>query len=648
MQRSLAYMKNFSYTITLFSMLWASSLYAAISESQTPYTDPVELYFSDDQMIEAATRYPKAISQVAENVVVITAEEIVASNARSVAEVLNRAAGMFVSFNGQDVGSSSSLHIQGSTSTHPHHTLVLLDGVRFNYISSGNAETNGIPLGIIKRIEVIKGPASSAWGSALGGVINIITKGTGKNAQPTGVIFGSRGKSQTGEINAEAAGLLGKSGYYLYAGKQDSGGLRDNRYFHNKSVYAKFHFPLGRKNELLLTGGLTGPEHKYFDYAPLDFRVVVESRDRFATATWNGEMSKNLIFSISSQIAFKKFNQTIDVLGVGIYGDAGDLFQNFLWQEKSLSTLGRFVWTQPHHTASIGFEYMRNELKQTIDNGLFLQGFGQPSQAVANPAKERKWGVYFNDTISLGKTTIIPGLRYDTHSITGSFLSPSLGGIYQWNDETLFRASIARGFSAPFLVQISGGGSAFGTINPDLNPEEVWSYQIGAESIAIPRLRIKTSVFLHDLEESWGRDNTGKPVNAGRDRRVGFEIEMETTPVHGFSTTVNYSSVFEKVYDSEVSDNLQAANASLIYIKPDSIRVELAGHYAWWQARETTNGQYNSPTWDWHIRKTLFTRQQKQLDVFLSIRNIFNGSQYWSELFINPDRSIDGGLRLSF
>lgn len=75
--------------------------------------------------------------------------------------------------------------------------LLLLDGVRLNQNSSGAALSHFIPLGIIKRVEIIKGAASSSWGSALGGVINIITKDVGKSNRPTGNINVSYGGGQS-------------------------------------------------------------------------------------------------------------------------------------------------------------------------------------------------------------------------------------------------------------------------------------------------------------------------------------------------------------------------------------------------------------------------------------------------------------------
>ncbi|MBC8316321.1 MAG: Plug domain-containing protein [Desulfobulbaceae bacterium] len=121
-----------------------------------------------DQKIEVATRAPKSLRQIAENVTVVTAEEIQRMNAHNLNEVLNRVPGVFLQFNGQGFNQGDGgLYFQDSDY---EHVLVLIDGLRWNDINAGMAVINSIPVEIIHRIEVIKGPASSTWGSALGGV----------------------------------------------------------------------------------------------------------------------------------------------------------------------------------------------------------------------------------------------------------------------------------------------------------------------------------------------------------------------------------------------------------------------------------------------------------------------------------------------
>jgi len=136
------------------------------AQSREAVEDLLMFWEEKDLFVQSATRHSKPISQVAENMTVITAKDIEDMNAHTVAEVLNRVTGLLVAFQGQDFGSFYGfLSIDGSAD---RHVLVLLDGMQWNWPADNHALTGFIPVGIIDRIEIIKGPASSAWGSSLG------------------------------------------------------------------------------------------------------------------------------------------------------------------------------------------------------------------------------------------------------------------------------------------------------------------------------------------------------------------------------------------------------------------------------------------------------------------------------------------------
>lgn len=293
------------------------------SQSKEAVEDLLMFWEEKDLFVQSATRNEKSISQVAENITVITAKDIEEMNAHTVAEVLSRVTGVFIDFAGQDFGSTFIPHIQGSAD---RHVLVMLDGVTWNLMSGGNAETITIPVKIIARIEVIKGPASSAWGSSLGGVINIITKDAGNTAQPSGSLSASYGQSESQDYSGEVAGKAGPVGYYLFAGKQDSDGLRDNRFFHNNSLYSKFSVPVSPDVKLGLTMGYSEPEVHSGDFPSGDLTGGLRFRTFFATGSLNAKINHELSFTASLHTFRQEGIQTNDVLGFGSYGPAGDLF----------------------------------------------------------------------------------------------------------------------------------------------------------------------------------------------------------------------------------------------------------------------------------------------------------------------------------
>ena len=122
----------------------------------------LSLFFDDSEMVETSSRYPKPLSQVTEQVTVFTAEDIERSHVRTIGQFLAEVPGLFISFNSPDIGQSNDFQALGSRE---YHTLVLVDGIRQNIGSNGRPLINGIPPSIVKKIEIIKGPASSVWGS---------------------------------------------------------------------------------------------------------------------------------------------------------------------------------------------------------------------------------------------------------------------------------------------------------------------------------------------------------------------------------------------------------------------------------------------------------------------------------------------------
>ncbi len=136
------------------------------------------LFFKMNELVSSPTRAEIPVSHTAEDITVITAHDIELMGAHTLADVLFTVTGVQV-LAPITPGFPSSVSIQGSDF---RHVRVEMDGVELNDLSDGVADVGSIPVQNIERIEIIKGPASSAWGSALGGIINIITKKPARKA----------------------------------------------------------------------------------------------------------------------------------------------------------------------------------------------------------------------------------------------------------------------------------------------------------------------------------------------------------------------------------------------------------------------------------------------------------------------------------
>jgi len=613
----------------------------------------LRMFYKEKDLVVSPTRHPKPISHVAENITVVTAREIEEMNAHTVAEVLNRIPGLFINFIGGvgSFGATSLIHIQGSDQ---RHVLVLVDDVPWNFLNSGAAETNSIPVGIIERIEVIKGPASSAWGSSLGGVVNIITKQAGTAKRPSGSVSASYGEEHTQDYRAEVSGLAGPMGYYIFGGRQYSDGLLSSRNFDNHSLYSKFHIPLSDEVGIGLSVGYSEPEIGIGDFPSADFTQKGESRTFFTTGSIDASLTGELEFNLSLYRFQQKSTLMNNALGLGMSGSAGELYLDTTYDEGKTGGSGKLVWAYGMHTAVLGMDIEKGDLDQTLHAGTMLQSMGLPETTFTRPDIE-KWALYANDTMVMDRWSITPGIRYDHNSITGSFTSPSLGVTYRLGEETIARASAARGFTIPPLSWTSGG-SLFLDPNPNLEPEKVNSYQAGVESAALRYLWVKGTVFHHEVEDALLIEpfGGGPPafndiyVNRGDIRRQGLEIEAETIPIHNLSLLAGFAYVDFHPAKEEGSDKMHSYKAGLNYENRKSFTAQLFGSYVWWDLDPAYKASYDDFIWDLNLNKIISSREKTSAKLFLTAHNLFNGSQYTFGDIKNPKRWVEAGIRVGF
>ena len=160
-----------------------------------------------DPVVVTATRNPTPVSEVLAATIVITREEIEQAQVNDLAQLLALRAGLDIGRTGGP-GQPASVFIRGGNSD---QTLVLVDGVRVNPATFGGAALSLISPEMIERIEIVKGPRSTLYGSdALAGVINIITRGpdgTRFSGELRGGSYGTRDVSASTAFGDEHARL---------------------------------------------------------------------------------------------------------------------------------------------------------------------------------------------------------------------------------------------------------------------------------------------------------------------------------------------------------------------------------------------------------------------------------------------------------
>ena len=194
----------------------ALCLLAPLASAQTTASNVSTL----DDVVVTASRIPQLESQVLGDVSVINSDTLRRAGQDSLADVLARQHGIEFSTNGgpQTV---TSVNIRGAGSA---HTLVLLDGVPINTATAGLASIQGIPAAAVERVEILRGAASSLYGSnAIGGVINIITKPEAQQETQARAAIGY-GSQGTAKASAAVSGSEGKLRYSLAGSAERSRG----------------------------------------------------------------------------------------------------------------------------------------------------------------------------------------------------------------------------------------------------------------------------------------------------------------------------------------------------------------------------------------------------------------------------------------
>ena len=365
-----------------------------------------------------------------------------------------------------NVCNTGDIHINGQEGS---YTMILIDGLPIVSGLSTVYGLSGIPQSLIERVEIVKGPASTLYGSeAIGGVINLITKIPENAAKLSFDSFVSGwGESITDlgykyKLGKEAKGLLGIN-YVNYANPIDNNedGFTDLTLQDRISVFNKINFG------------------KRFSLAS---RFVYEDR-------WGGETNWNKSFRGGNEVYGESiYTSRVELFGQYTINDAAsfqfsfnDHNQNSVYGTthfKAYQTIcfGQFIWNKKitkHELlfgAAFRYSYYDDNTTVTFND---LLGINQVE-------KTRLPGFFIQDEIKLSQQqTMLMGLRYDYNSLHGSILTPRLN--YKVSNKDLsstLRLSVGSGYRVAQVftedhAALTGAREVI-FVN-DLDPEQSWN-----------------------------------------------------------------------------------------------------------------------------------------------------------------------------
>ncbi len=473
----------------------------------------VALAGNDEQrktVIVTATRTAQTADEVLSSVTVISREDIERRQARSVEDLLRGTQGISITNNGGP-GKNTSVFMRGTESD---HILVLIDGVRAGSATSGGAAYGNIPIEQIERIEIVRGPRSSLYGSeAIGGVIQIFTRKGGKEGfTPSfsigggsyGTFKGSAGlsgRSKRGWFNMNISGK-NTNGFNSCSGKPYPNGAgcftnepdRDGYQNVAGSFRAGYLFKNGLDIEtnFMRSSGKVNYDGKYSNKSEL-VQQVFGGKARYSPFEfWKVTLAGG-----------RSRENSRDFLG------QGKNFKSRFDSRRDTITLQNDFTLNKSHLLTVGADYKNDTVSSSEDFEV---------------TSRNNLGAFAQHQATVFKQDLELSIRYDENEQFGGNVTGGAGWGYTVTEWLRFTANVGTAFKAPTFNELYYPG---GYSNANLRPEESVSYEFGTSG-KIKQTNWAFNIYETQIHDLIANDASWVPQNINKVRIRGFEGMIST------------------------------------------------------------------------------------------------------------------------
>jgi vitamin B12 transporter len=531
------------------------------------------------EFVVSATRWRVNAEQLPSSATVLTSADLAARNGTTLASALEGVPGLFLkSYGGPGSVSTTSLRGMGA-----EHTLVLVDGQRFNNVRDGQVDFGIFLMQNVDRVEILRGGYSAVYGAdALGGIINIVTRRpeghSSLSAEITGGSYGLNGQSLNARLPLGDIGLQvsarREAGTGNYEFRFDDG-LKSTTLFRQNADYVVSQGQL--LLDIPIVSGLSVNLKNSWSWADRGSPSAVLSetssnRARLrdggfltqADVHWNLEPSLTLRVSTLFNVQHRQY---LDPMSAGGPDDQQSEFGD---RTITVTPYLQYVVT-PNTSLAVGAE-----LSHSAIAGKQIDGYTREQQGVfvsADHVIEIPGDVFY-------QLNVYPSIRFDHFSDIAGVVDPRLGiniGLLR-SHELRLKSSIGKSYRVPTFYDLywkSGG-------NPNLKPERSLSIDAGiaAAEEFLGRVEVEGNVFRIQTEDRivWTPDKGGlwTPKNLQNVLSEGFELNVtwRLLDQHVMIRGSYGSSVTEKVSSDFPGD--QTANKQLPFMPRETAAVSLA------------------------------------------------------------------------
>ena len=478
-----------------------------------------------EEVVVTATRTSLPKEKVTKSVSVVSTEQIEQQHADTVLEALRNVPGVFVRRSGA-IGRTTAAVIRGSLDK---HVLVLVDDVPVNSPTLGSFNFSTLPTNFVERIEVLRGSASTLYGSeAIGGVINVITKrGEGPMRTSYQQEFGTLRTFRETLTNQAAFGPLH---YNLGIGRTDSRGLStgDDVDVTHITAAGGVDFAKGFSLDVALNNNNSRVGIDDGAFLPDPNRLLTREELMLSTT-----LKASVIEPWQQELRFLYHDDdTADIDPP----DPGTTQKN---SETRINT-DRYGIDWIHHVnlgpagiSTTGFQWKDDTAESRFTNTV------------------KQWAWFFQHQLDpIDRVTLIGGVRVNRHTLFGAATTSEASASYRIPvTETRVRGSFSMGFRAPSLNDLYFPN--FG--NPNLEPEKSRTFEVGLGQDGWDgRVGGELTWYftkVDDLIQSVKvTPTTSQAQNTGRAHMTGLELETHVEPVSGlrFSGTWTYTDALDE------------------------------------------------------------------------------------------------------
>lgn len=485
------------------------ALYAALALAFSITTHAEELpVFVGDEIVVTATRAQQKLSDSLAALTVITRREIDASGTVDVPSLLQGIPGVEIAQTG-GFGAQTAIRLRGAESD---HTLVLVDGLRMNSVSTGTTAIEHLPLAEIERIEIVRGNVSSVYGSeAIGGVVRIFTRKGSGPIRPR--IEAGMGTHDHRLLNASIGGEL-PSGFSLYlgAGQTRSGGF---------SAVKKPFIPTPF---VFSAADLDDDESKN---SHINLRLGQRVGDRFnwgisALSSW-ADVEYDGAFSSHADQQLTRYSAHVE-------GRATDAWTTRLTLARSRDNLENDLNGTPgnRYDTRINQALWENTLnlnQYTVRFGLEAQQQKLKSNQIYSQTSRKALSAYAGWGLKLDAHSLDISARYDDYNDFGGHATGRAAYGYQLTPSLKAFAAVANAFKAPTFNDLYLDFPPFYFANPNLEPERSKNAELGLNYASGGQF-IQATLFASHSRDMIVIDPVtfSTTVNLDKSRNYGMEL----------------------------------------------------------------------------------------------------------------------------